>query len=157
MDYILTSISLQYNVHKTDIKPGIRSDHSIVQVKIYLRDTLLRGKGFWKFNVSLLKDLDYVNKIKQILKHHTNNPPPNIDKGLLWDSIKCEIRGTTISHSSYKTKIKKEFEKSLQSRLNILDELICTTPSTDTLDEYHSVKSQLESIALERAKGAMIS
>ena len=56
LDYFLISLHMIYDVHSSNIKPGIRSDHSILSVTFNIKNTQQRGKGFWKFNVSLLKD-----------------------------------------------------------------------------------------------------
>ena len=42
-------------VNKVEIKPGYRTDHSSVELKLKLSDFNC-GRGFWKFNNSLLYD-----------------------------------------------------------------------------------------------------
>ena len=62
---------------KTDMAHGYRTDHSIIYLTI---DTKVcqGGKGFWKFNVSLLYDRVYVKLVKEEIhnvktQYHTNN------------------------------------------------------------------------------------
>ena len=50
-------------VNKVEIKPGYRTDHSSVELELKLSDFTC-GKGFWKFNNSLLYDKDFVEKVK---------------------------------------------------------------------------------------------
>ena len=108
-------------VKSTDILPGYRSDHSMVLTNFSFND-LDRGKGYWKFNNSLLKDIDYVNlvkcTIKNVIHQYVASPhnPDNIDNiplhdinfvisyQLLFEMILLEIRGKTISYSSFKRK-----------------------------------------------------
>ena len=51
----------------TNVIPGYRTDHSAI---MFTFSTGLgkRGKGYWKFNSQLLRDLEYVNKVKQCIK-----------------------------------------------------------------------------------------
>ena len=59
----------RYPYTQTDqcnISSGFKTDHSSVDVKI-ISTKESRGRGFWKCNVSLVHDIDYVNKIKQCI------------------------------------------------------------------------------------------
>ena len=53
-------------MNNVQIKPSYRTDHSSVELELKLSD-FKRGKGFWKMNNSLLKDKEYVNKVKQTI------------------------------------------------------------------------------------------
>ena len=88
-----------------------------------------RGRGFWKFNNSLLKDPNYVslvkNVIKRVIKQYAVNSDDvcledanpedlqevrcSLNPQLLYDMIQLEIRGETIKYSSW---CKKERERS---------------------------------------------
>jgi hypothetical protein len=74
-----------------------------------------RGCSTWKFNNSLLTDIEFVNKVKQNINEviteyeydsdmDLENPDKTfrIDSHLLWETIKMKIRGIAISCSSYK-------------------------------------------------------
>ena len=50
-----------------DIKPGYRSDHSIITMDIILTN-FNHGKGTWKFNNSLLQNQDYLNVVNKIIQ-----------------------------------------------------------------------------------------
>ena len=111
LDFFLISNSLLPFIKNTSIDPGILSDHSTTSIEIDFRK-FQRGRGFWKFNNSLLKDIDYVNRvkncIKKVIKTYANseisenlideaNPeqlfdiPCNINPQLLFDMIQLEI------------------------------------------------------------------
>ena len=59
LDYILISTQLSYNISKCDIKPGLKSDHSLVNITLDLVNTEQRGPSYWKFNNTLLLDNTY--------------------------------------------------------------------------------------------------
>ena len=56
LDYWLVSAGTTYNIRKTDMDDGFESDHKIIFITLDLKETCKRGKGFWKFNNSLLQD-----------------------------------------------------------------------------------------------------
>jgi hypothetical protein len=51
-------------VENATIKPGYRSDHSLVEITLKLNNQQ-KAKGLWKLNNTLLKDNTYVNEIRQ--------------------------------------------------------------------------------------------
>ena len=62
LDFHLISSQLLPFVQKTDISPGICSDHSVVELEIDF-SKFSRGKGFYKYNNSLNNDPEYIKKI----------------------------------------------------------------------------------------------
>ena len=61
LDHWLVSEHLCNLITGCKVQPGIKSDHSIIQLNLDTKQNY-RGKGFWKFNSSLLHDPDYVKK-----------------------------------------------------------------------------------------------
>ena len=103
------------------IKPGYRSDHSIIELSITINKFKV-GKGVWKFNNNLLKNLDYLDLINntiqnEVLKYaipvynldfiKTNYKSLNfvIDHDLFLEVLFLRIRGETIK---FATTLKKE-------------------------------------------------
>ena len=54
-------------VQKAEIKPSFCSDHSGIELEIDFTK-FVRGRGFWKFNSSLLKDPNYLTLIQNTIK-----------------------------------------------------------------------------------------
>ena len=54
-------------LESVQIIPGYRTDHSMVKISLNLNG-IQTGKGYWKFNNSLLKDNEYNTNIKNIIK-----------------------------------------------------------------------------------------
>ena len=67
LDFFLIHENLAADVIASDIEPGYRTDHSAVTITFRFTERA-RGKTFWKFNSSLLKDKEYVRKIKESIK-----------------------------------------------------------------------------------------
>ena len=54
LDYFLISSHMVYDVSNVSIEPSIKSDHSIISAEFNFDNTCTKGRGFWKFNSSLL-------------------------------------------------------------------------------------------------------
>ena len=66
LDFFLVSSDLSVFVEKIDTVAGYRSDHSLVIMRMNFTNHE-RGRGYWKFNNSLLYDNIYVNKVKKCI------------------------------------------------------------------------------------------
>ena len=72
----------------------------------------VRGRGFWKFNSSLLLDEIYIDKVKKEINNVTNEYTTNqgddldlsISKQMLLKMIKLRIHGVTIPYCARKKK-----------------------------------------------------
>ena len=96
LDFWLISTHLVYNVIETDIYPSIKTDHSLISISMEIENSVKAGRGFWKFNSDLLRDAQYVKKIKTLINEISMQHVTYENKALLWDYIKCEIRGATM-------------------------------------------------------------
>jgi hypothetical protein len=61
------SDSILDKVDNICIKPGYRSDHSVVELILNLSNQP-KGPGLWKFNNSILKDEKYIRHVREIKK-----------------------------------------------------------------------------------------
>ena len=135
----LISGSLVQNVATTYISPGYRTDHSLISLK-FSGDSYKRGKSYWKFNNSLLRDSHYVNEVKKIIsnvKKQYSVPVydikgideiPNedlqftINDQLFFEVLLMEIRGKTISYSSYRKREDNKAEAILNEEIAKLEQ-----------------------------------
>ena len=143
---------LLYDLYGQDITPGLRSDHSVVKFSLKIKNTQQKGRGFFKFNASLLKDTKYVQEIKTIITDFKANNLQEKNFGLQWDTLKCLIRGHTIGYATAKKKKSKEFEQELKSRAEYLE--ICL--NSTNYEEYNTIKKELEQINNEYSLGQQI-
>lgn len=133
LDFFLISETLTNRVPQIKYENSYRSDHSPVILE-YKINEFINGKGFWKFNNSLLVDMTYINSIKKIIREVKSQyvcPIYNlenlenirndeiqliIDDQLFLDILLAEIRGKSISYSAYKKKKLNEREKKTRKR-----------------------------------------
>lgn len=176
IDYFLISETLASCLEKVDIKCGYRTDHNSITLELRFNDNI-PGRGYWKFNSSLLRDKDYVDQIKSSINDTVEcyavpvyersklfeiNPQDlqlTIGDGLFLEVLLMNIRGTTISYGSWKKKKLKEEESTLENKINDLDVRIRESPNTvpeTVLEEFSTLKKQLEEIRTDKIKGTIL-
>ena len=110
LDFWLTWISISYLIKDVTINIGNSSDHSLISMTIELIETPKRGKGFWKFNNSLLTDIDYIQLVKNIITEIKVDQTIE-NKNTLWEFVKCKIRTETIIYAGKKAKERNKLEQ----------------------------------------------
>ena len=95
IDFWLISSSLEYEVDKCLIQPGLLSDHSILLLSLNLLQIQRRGRGTWKFNNNLLKDLEYIELIKKAIQQ-VQEHSDFLHKSTRWEYLKCQMRTETM-------------------------------------------------------------
>ncbi len=63
LDYLFISEHLLNDINECKINPGLHLDHSILSLELNA-PKIDKGKGMWKFNLKLQKDMDYVKLVK---------------------------------------------------------------------------------------------
>ena len=154
LDYFIISLGLGYCVGKSFIKPGICSDHSLININIEILGCSKRGKGYWKFNNSLLTDKKYIEIIKNVIRDIKENDNME-NKNTLWEFTKCKIRTETIIYSSKKSKEQKRIEKDLIEKIGMLEQNLDQNDENKYL-EYLACKKELENIISCKTNGIII-
>ena len=117
LDYWLISEEFLPFVVSADIRPMFRSDHNAISLKIR---TMKSSKvpGYWKLNVSLLKDESYKVGIRNIIMKCKNYK--ELGFAMKWKMVKIKCRefsqkfSVRKSMNSVKTSV-------LENRLKVLD------------------------------------
>ena len=160
IDYILIGNDFQSLIDTCKIKPVViqYTDHQSVVLTFRVGNSE-RGKGYWKLNSSVLSDDKYQHLINCLIdKYSERLNDCNIDIRLLWDSLKVEIRDTTIYFCKNKSKqsreITKKLEDELENKIKLRDRLI--TQDEHLLKNIEELETRLGNIYAEKAKGAQI-
>ena len=157
LDYILTSEHLMNFIDQCSILPGIHSDHSLLKMSLTIGNNANKGRGFWKFNSSLLHDAAYVTKVKEIITNVSENYSTINDKSMLLEIMKLEIRTQTIPYCVKLKRQKEEHERQLNKKYTILYEATQNADCSQQIwDELQQTKCQLEALERERARGIML-
>ena len=174
LDFFLVAQSMNAYVMNSKIIPGYRTDHSAITLEVCFRQSE-RGKGYWKFNSSLLRDINYVNIVKKCIAEtittyknphcniqdniNTNEPPFCIDDNLFFETLLMNIRGKTISYSCYRKKLISGSEIELENKINRIEQEIQSNflnISLTAISNLDESKRELENIRNDRLKGNMI-
>ena len=173
LDFFLISEELLSIVKDVKILPGYRTDHSYIELELQITK-FEKGKGFWHFNNSLLKDTVYVNKVKEIilktkeeyvpspiLRSYIPNIPNEslqiiIDDSLFLEVLLMNIRGVTISYSTWKNKQRNETKVTLENEIKVLQESFNTTHDEHINEQLNNLKTRLEEIRKYELEGLIL-
>jgi len=155
LDFFLISINLASQIKDCDISPGFRTDHSAISINIIL-NTLQRGRGFWKLNVSLLQDDNYVKLVKETINKISNNFSDKLNPNNFWDFLKCKIRTVTIDYSIKKSKERKQKEKIISNQLKSLEEQYSYNSDQHLSRKIEQCKQELENLYQIKTEGHII-
>ena len=169
LDFLLISRLLLTDMSDVKICPGYRTDHSLLYLK-FTFGKFKKGKSYWKFNNSLLTDTEYINSIKRTItlvkeQYAVNNKITDekenmisdndinlsIDDQLFFEILLCELRGKTISHSSYIKKKEKDKEKTIIEMISNLEK----QPIIQN-EILNTKKGELEQIREKKMRGVLV-
>ncbi len=96
------------------MNPVQHSDHSILSLELNA-NKINRGKSLWKFNLKLLKDMDYVKLVKNTVEQCKNDFCQQEDKSLVWELTNLRIRSATIPYCTKRKKERTVFKLNLEN------------------------------------------
>ena len=154
LDYWLISDVLLPYVQSTDIKPISICDHCAITIKFSTR-TPLRGSGVWKLNNSLLKDDEYKEKIKNIIrKFKLENAHMNAQ--VKWDMCKTKVKEFTIKYSKHQQIKRNKTFKQLQDEFEKVSKETDENSSEENIKHYEKIKKEIDKFMTYNSKGAFI-
>ena len=154
LDFFLVSGSLEQQVNSADICPGLKSDHSLINVSIDIVKINKRGRGTWKFNNALLKDTMYISKMKETI-HSVISSYNSNNKNMVWEYLKCQIRTDTMIYASEKAKLMKKEELDIARQIAHLEQNL-DHDEEPIVNKYYELKNKWESIKTEKTNGIIL-
>jgi len=133
LDSILISENIATNYKDCDIVPGYRSDHNCATLTLNTNE-ISRGRGLWKFNSSLLQENNFRDEIINTIQN-TAWENREAEKWLLWDTIKCSIRGTCIGYAIKRKKKETKQIKEATTKIQELEKEQCEAIKNNMPDE----------------------
>jgi len=168
LDFFLLSENLISDVVSSDIENAYRSDHSLISLKFQFNKFIPR-RTFWKFNSSLLKDPEYVKKVKESITkvkiQYAATPynPDNIDSipleeleliindQLFFETLLLEIRAITLSYGAHKKKMEKCKEKELLDLIQRLE----TSVTDKNIHKLEEANQELQKLRAKNVEGIL--
>ena len=164
LDYFLVSTDLAGLVESIQTSAGYRTDHSLVVMNMIF-SLQERGRGFWKFNNSLLSDPAYVKVVKDCINETVDeykingdieNPQSttfSINDQLLFETLKLQIRGKTISYAAWKKKEQNKTENFLEKEINLLQQSLNVSPCEGTKRKLAQKQYELQELSEHKMRG----
>ena len=160
IDYVFANESLISNhvVKRIEIKPGILSDHSFVNIEICLFKSQ-RGPGLWRFNNYLLEDIEFVAWVRHEIK--TARRGEGIygevsNMGLKIEMLTSSIRVQSIRLGKQKARHRKQESEVLSKELQECEIELCENPAEEIIDRYNALRIRMDQAEEERGRIAMI-
>ena len=155
LDYFFISNSMQNFVINTDVLASFSTDHSPIKFSFSENHEFLRGKGFWKFNSSLINNKEYIDKMRKFIFDTLNEIECkyNFDNQMKWEYLKFEIRRFTRVFSKLYAKNQRQERIKLETNLKYYESYL---PNFKDHKDYISCKNKLDSIYEEKIRGIKI-
>ena len=175
LDYFLISENLGSLIKNSliNLAPIKSLDHALVTISLR-KNEFKRDRPFWKFNNSLLRDKKYIEQIKELINtikqqyalpvynihsEHFNGIPSSdiqftIPDQLFFETLLMEIRGKTISYSSYKKKIQNSEELTLQENIAQLE--ADSENLHQNINKLEELKDQLQQLRNKKIEGIIV-
>lgn len=85
-------------------------------------DRHARGKGFWKFNVSHLRDPRFLEEMNILIDQYVWSVKEDINPAQIWEYLKLEITTFCVEFSIRKAKQRNMLIEKLESKIKLLEE-----------------------------------
>ena len=155
LDFFLITFNLVGLNRYNKILPGFQSDHNAVTIPLTL-DSHKKGPGFWKLNCSLLSDEQYKTRIVKCINECILENP-NTEDGLLWETIKCRVRGSSIKYSAEIKRNKNKNILELENELIKLKQEVVDSDNPNVInDSIKEVEDKLEKYIKEKTMGNIL-
>ena len=165
LDYFLIPGPDIANVVTCEIWSNTISDHEFVFMEMVL-EKQARGRGYWKFNASLLYDKGYIDGVNIMLDETLLEvDATDMDDSDKWEVIKIKITEYTQWFSKNKAHEKNQRIKTLKNKLSNLKKklgIINVRSSSairiiqKTNDKIDIIKLELDKFETEKAQGALL-
>ena len=158
IDRFYISDTMQYNISKTDIIPGIHSDHSAIVLSIKPTKSLEEGgPNFWKFNNSLLKNDDFTKGLKLFIENDIKNECKEIKcSQVKWEYTKFKIKQWSIKKSKEIAANRRKMEINLTEKISKLEEVLISQPNEQSFENLEKCKTELEKIHDQKTQSLII-
>ena len=137
-----------------DILPFFRSDHSYIYLKLVLPHSVSRGRGLWKFNVSHLRDLSFVNMVTSFWESWQAEKSTFYSLSAWWDAGKVRLRNKIRTFSRKRASGFRKQVSSLERTLRFLQQRADRGENVASL--LADTRAELEDAHRQQSRGARI-
>lgn len=157
IDMFLINNGLVPSVDQAEIQACNISDHSIITLDLQITEQP-HGPGLWKFNVSHLSDIQFLEQLNKAALTAVSNAD-QLNPMLKWEFVKMCIRDH-IKHTSKEITVNKnKHQLELYKKLDELQRLMDADPdliNQERLNEYSSISKQIKDFQDKKCAGARL-
>ena len=153
IDFALVSQGTANAVLNTMYLPGIRTDHMAFYVSIDLIG-LERGRGYWKFNSSMLQNVEFLQKMN-VLLDKTLEDTKHLLPIKRWTYIKKEAIQFAKTYTKNQVKERDLIISQLSEKILELEFKVSQQYSEQKWDLLLKSKADIENLLAEKTKGIM--
>ena len=164
IDFFLTPLYNLGWVKSCEILPSFMSDHSFVSLEIE-PEKIIRGKGYWKLNNSLLYNKSYLENMSKKLEVEIKDHEEGKREEQVWENLKYvaqtySIRFSKDLHQERHEKLGK-LERQLRTQNKRLGMINLTAENAVSLinkvnEKIDKIKVEMDEIYRYRAQGAIL-
>ena len=162
LDMIFTSVELIPYIREVAIKPGYRTDHSLVTMTIRLTE-IEKGPGIWKMNDSVLGDPEYTKLVETTIKEtviqyalpvyneeyatdekNYDSIQFTIKDSLFYETLLMLIRGETVKYCKRKARNRRVQEDELVDKIQLAQNIFNQDKCEANAQSLHKAKEDLE-------------
>ena len=156
LDYVLMNDELFDKTIESYLISIPYSDHRgcVALIKIA---NIERGPGMWKFNNSLLKDIEYVTGINSLIGKHTSGIEEDSDSQMEWELLKVKIKDFSQNYSRLKSTNNKNMLMKLYQQLGKVDSALSSNPHSIVLqNEKQQIAVKIEIMERQKIHAAQV-
>ena len=151
IDFVLVSNGLDQKVEIVQYLSSIYTDHRAIYMVVELISAD-RGVGYWKFNTSLLKNMEFLDTINREIDL-TLQSTMELCPLTRWEHLKTRIKKATKKFANQKSAQDKLVISQLSEKVDDMEKNLPLTREDDFLLE--NTKIELEDKVMERIQGVM--
>ena len=160
IDYIFVSKNLINNhlLRVIEIKPGIHSDHSLVNMEITLFSTD-KGPGLFRFRSDLLQDDSFTKAVREEIQKAIRGDDiyhDVTDWRLKLEMVLSQVRVCSLKRSKEIARQKREENIMVYKHLESCEIELANNPSDEVIKRYTEAKRRVSEIEDEKGKIAML-
>ena len=133
----------------------LSSDHLPVKLTLHSQSIETRGRGYWKFNRSLLENSQFACDLKSKMNEIVSSFNEFDDARVTWEYSKFKMMEFSSNESIKIAKLRKVNRVKLEEKVKTFARI--DYPSESDLEEYENAKAELEKIYDHIAEGIILS
>ena len=119
----------------------------------------IRGPGYWKLNTEFLHDIDYIDRINEVIDIQLDNEPPNLSKKNAWELLKLAVSRSSLQYGAQKHKSDKNKLEVLNKKLKQIE--LATSNQIglaleDSAEQMSLIRKEIYAINAKRTRGAIL-